>query len=54
MKLRAVIEVEDTDCDDCEAFPDCAECFEYLVEGKRSSGFDRAKLIKVEKVKNGK
>ena len=54
MKLRAVIETACHICDNCILFPECAECFEANLEGRGDDPFLNAKLIKVEKVKNGK
>ena len=54
MKLRAVIEVDYLACSGCGVFPDCEECFVGILIGKIHKHFCGAKLLKVEKVKNGK
>jgi len=54
MTLRVVLEVDDIRCPDCKQFPNCAVCFEWREEGYRGDAFKNVKLIKVEKVNNGK
>ncbi len=56
-KLLAVIEVDDSDCEDCNEFPKgCADCIADILTGdetyvKNDSFFERAAVLVVAEVK---